>query len=60
MTLLPGSRLGSYEIESCKIWLETERAIVKPVAIVALGATAARSLFGRVVTITSMRGRLLQ
>ena len=47
------------EIDRCKIWLETERAIVKPTAIVALGATAARSLFGRVVTITEMRGRAL-
>src|SRR5436309_71156 len=50
-------RPNAYEIERCKIWLETERAIVKPTAIVALGATAARSLFGRVVTITAMRGR---
>jgi len=30
---------------------------VKPAAIVALGATAARSVIGRVVTITRMRGR---
>ena len=47
---------NAYEIERCKWWLEQERAIVKPAAIVALGATAARSLFGRVVTITRMRG----
>ena len=53
-------RPNAYEIERCKIWLESERAIVKPAAIVALGATAARSLFGRVVTITAMRGRELQ
>jgi DNA polymerase len=50
-------RPNSYEIERCKIWLETERAIVKPAAIVALGATAARSLFGKVVTIGKMRGQ---
>src|SRR5436309_11747577 len=49
-------RPNAYEIERCKIWLEVERTIVKPVAIVALGATAARSLFGRPVTITKMRG----
>jgi uracil-DNA glycosylase len=53
-------RPNAYEIERCKIWLESEWAIVKPAAIVALGATAARSLFGRVVTITAMRGRELQ
>src|SRR5262245_43518209 len=52
-------RPNAYEIERCKVWLETERVIVKPAGIVALGATAARSLFGRVVTITSTRGRPL-
>src|SRR5512132_3298111 len=53
-------RPNAYEIERCKIWLETERALVKPVVIVALGATAARSLFGRPVTVTKLRGRVLQ
>src|SRR5260370_38753004 len=42
-------RPNAYEIERCKIWLDVERALVKPVAIVALGATAARSLLGRSV-----------
>jgi DNA polymerase len=50
-------RPNAYEIEQCRWWLDLERAIVKPTAIVALGATAARSLFGRVVTITRMRGQ---
>src|SRR5215475_15934608 len=50
-------RPNAYEIERCKWWLDQERAIVKPAAIVALGATAARSLFGRVVTIAKMRGQ---
>src|SRR5215472_3580055 len=50
-------RPNAYEIERCKIWLDTERALVKPAAIVALGATAARSLFGRVATIARMRGQ---
>jgi DNA polymerase len=52
-------RPNAYEIERCKIWLDLERAIVKPLAIVALGATAARSLFGRPVTIGKARGRTL-
>jgi DNA polymerase len=47
------------EIERCRIWLETERTIVRPAAIVALGATAARSLLGRVVTIGKTRGRAI-
>jgi uracil-DNA glycosylase family protein len=50
-------RPNAYEIERCRWWFEHERAIVKPAAIVALGATAARSVIGRVVTITMMRGR---
>jgi uracil-DNA glycosylase len=51
-------RPNAYEIERCKWWFEQERAIVKPAAIVAMGATAARSLFGRVVTIAKMRGEV--
>ena len=50
-------RPNAYEIERCRIWLETECALVHPAAVVALGATAARSLFGRTVTISKTRGR---
>jgi len=53
-------RPNAYEIERCKIWLDLERRIVKPAAIVALGATAARSLFGRPVTIAKLLGRMVQ
>jgi uracil-DNA glycosylase family protein len=53
-------RPNSYEIERCRIWLDTERAIVRPAGIVALGATAARSLLGRPVTIGKMRGNPLE
>src|SRR5271165_2920862 len=34
-------RPSSSEIERCRIWLDVERAIIKPAAVVALGATAA-------------------
>jgi uracil-DNA glycosylase family protein len=53
-------RPNAYEIERCKVWLDVERRIVKPAAIVALGATAARSLLGRPVTIAKLRGRMVQ
>jgi len=53
-------RPNAYEIDRCTWWLDSERAIVKPAAIVALGATAGRSVFGRVVTITRMRGQAHQ
>jgi len=52
-------RPNAYEIERCKVWFETERAIVKPSVIVALGASAARGVLGRVATIAKMRGRAL-
>jgi len=51
-------RPNAYEIERCRWWFEQERAIVKPTAIVAMGATAARSVFDRVVTIAKMRGEV--
>ena len=50
---------GAGEIEACRWWIEQERMILKPELTVALGATAARSLFGRVVTIGRERGRQL-
>ena len=36
-------RPNNYEIERCKIWLDEERRLVKPKAIIALGVTAARA-----------------
>jgi DNA polymerase len=51
-------RPNAHEIERCRWWLDHERALVKPAAIVALGATAARSLLGRVVAISGARGRV--
>jgi DNA polymerase len=50
-------RPNTYEIERCKWWLDLERAIVKPKVVVALGATAARSLFGRPMSIEKSRGQ---
>jgi DNA polymerase len=44
------------EIEACRWWIEQERELIRPALTVALGATAARSVFGRVVTISRMRG----
>jgi uracil-DNA glycosylase family protein len=47
---------NAYEIDRCRWWLDLERKIVKPELIVALGATAARGLMGRPVTIAKVRG----
>ncbi len=47
------------EIEACRFWLSQERELIRPPVTVALGATAARSLIGKVVTIGKVRGRPL-
>jgi DNA polymerase len=45
------------EIEACRWWVDQERAIVRPRLVIAMGATAARSLIGRTVAIGQERGR---
>jgi len=44
------------EIAACRPWLDTEIALVKPRAIVCLGATAAQALLGRQFKVTAQRG----
>jgi len=48
------------EAAACLHWLEDEIALVKPKALVALGATAARSLMGRTIGVTAERGKWLE
>jgi DNA polymerase len=50
---------NSAEIKACHAWLEREWQIVKPALVVALGATAAQSVFGRVMPIGKSRGRII-
>jgi DNA polymerase len=52
-------RPNAYEIDRCHWWLEFERDIVKPELVVALGATAVRSITGKPISISKIRGRLL-
>jgi uracil-DNA glycosylase len=51
-------RPDASEVAACHGWLAAELAIVRPRVIVALGATAARSLLGRPVTIASARATI--
>ena len=51
---------GQREAMACLHWLESEIAAVRPGAIVALGAVAARSVMGRAVSVMKERGRWLQ
>jgi uracil-DNA glycosylase family protein len=47
------------EVEACKPWLEAELRAVQPTALLALGATAAKALFGPSARVTRDRGRLI-
>jgi uracil-DNA glycosylase len=51
------SKPNGPEIDACRWWIEQERMLIRPPITVALGATAARSLFGKAVTIGAMRGK---
>jgi DNA polymerase len=48
------------EIDACRWWIDQERVLIRPPVTVALGATAARSLLGKVVTISGTRGAPLK
>jgi DNA polymerase len=48
-----------FEIDACKPWLDEEVHVVKPEALVLLGATAAKALLGSSFRITRERGRPL-
>jgi len=48
-----------FEVEACKPWLEAELAVVKPDALVLLGAIAAKALLGSSFKVTQHRGELL-
>ena len=50
------ARPDTGEINACRWWVQQERALIRPPVTVALGATAARSLTGRSVTIAKVRG----
>jgi DNA polymerase len=52
-------RPNAYEIDRCHLWLDIERTLVRPDIVVALGATALRSITGKPLSINKIRGRVL-
>jgi uracil-DNA glycosylase len=47
------------EIKACRQWYERELAMIEPELVVALGATAAQSVFGKITPINKNRGHLI-
>jgi uracil-DNA glycosylase len=54
------SKPGAVEIAACLPWLEEEIRVVAPSVLVALGATAAQTLFGKEFRVTKDRGRFVR
>ena len=50
---------NTLEIKACRQWYERELAAIKPDLVVAMGATAAQSVFGKIMPINKNRGRLI-
>jgi uracil-DNA glycosylase len=50
-------RPNSLEVAACRPWFEAELAVVRPKAVVCLGATAARALLGPSVRVSQSAGR---
>jgi uracil-DNA glycosylase len=48
-----------FEIDACRPWLEEELKVVKPEALILLGAIAAKALLGSSFKVTQHRGELL-
>ena len=49
----------THEVGACRPWLVAELSLLEPEVVVALGATAAKSLFGPSFRVTKSRGVLL-
>jgi len=47
------------EIRACRQWYERELAAVRPALVVAMGATAAQCVFGKITPIGKNRGHLI-
>ena len=47
------------EIKACRQWYERELATIEPKLVVAMGATAAQSVFGKITPINKNRGHLI-
>jgi probable DNA metabolism protein len=47
------------EIKACRQWYERELATIKPALVVAMGATAAQCVFGKITPINKNRGRAI-
>jgi DNA polymerase len=53
------SRPNQAEIAACRPWLDAELAVVKPLVVVCLGATAAQAILGRSFRVSVHHGKIM-
>jgi DNA polymerase len=51
---------GQLEVAACNHWLQRELTVIQPDLVVAMGATAARAVFGEALPIQKNRGRVFE
>jgi DNA polymerase len=54
------SKPDGRHVKACRPWLEAELGLIRPEALVVMGATAAQALLGPSFRVTQERGRLLE
>jgi uracil-DNA glycosylase family protein len=53
-------RPSTPEITACRQWYQRELASIQPALVVAMGATAAQGVLGKITPINKNRGRLIE
>lgn len=51
---------STFEISACRAWLKAEVAMIRPKILVCLGASAAQSVFGKVMKVHESYGKVFQ
>lgn len=51
---------SSFEISACRPWVKSELEMIKPKVLVCLGASAAQSIFGKVMKVKESHGKVFQ
>lgn len=51
---------SSFEISACRAWVKTELELIKPRLLVCLGASAAQSVFGKLMKVKDSHGKIFK
>jgi DNA polymerase len=51
---------SSFEISACRAWVKSELELIKPRILVCLGASAAQSVFGKLMKVHDSHGKVFK